>query len=225
MKNAPWRENLDFLQLCFQQISELFPPRQFWRDLLLLDLSKGFLSELAQRCIERFVIFKRLGFHRKRLIIELWLDCVKQTTCCCSHKGWQQNSNRPDSQWCVGHLSHITPYQSYLSCALCILLEQDNTYYKLTVTNAIAWMCASIALSKKFTWCLVQVIHILPLSSCWPQCVTISLMRAMQKVSSVTKKYIVIPRNNVFLTIVQIHDLNFLTNKLKFRSESLIRAK
>ena len=81
VKNAPWRENLDFLQLCFQQISELFPPRQFWRDLLLLDLSKGFLSELAQRCIERFVIFKRLGFHRKRLIIELCLDCVKQTTC------------------------------------------------------------------------------------------------------------------------------------------------
>ena len=112
VKNAPWRENLDFLQLCFQQISELFPPRQFWRDLLLLDLSKGFLSELAQRCIERFVIFKRLGFHRKRLIIELCLDCVKQTTCCCSHKGWQQNSNRPHSQWCVGDLSHITPYQS-----------------------------------------------------------------------------------------------------------------
>ena len=154
VKNAPWRENLDFLQLCFQQISELFPPRQFWRDLLLLDLSKGFLSELVQRCIERFVIFKRLGFHRKRLIIELCLDCLKQTTCCCSRKGWQQNSNRPHSQWCVGHLSHITPYQSYLSCALCILLEQDNTYYKLTVTNAIAWMCASIALSKKFIWCL-----------------------------------------------------------------------
>ena len=143
VKNAPSRENLDFLQLCFQQISVLFPPRQFRRDLLLLDLSKGFLSELAQ-----------WGFHRKRLIIELWLDCVKQTTCCCSHKGWQQNSNRPHSQWCVGHLSHITPYQSYLSCALCIILEQDNTYYKLTVTNAIAWMCASIALSKKFTWCL-----------------------------------------------------------------------
>ena len=154
MKNAPWRENLDFLQLRFQQISELFPPRQFWRDLLLLDLSKGFLSELAQRCIERFVIFKRLGFHRKRLIIELWLDCVKQTTCCCSHKGWQQNSSRPHSQWCFRHLSHITSYQSYLNCTLCILLEQDNTYYKLTVTNAIAWMCASIALSKKFTWCL-----------------------------------------------------------------------
>ena len=133
VKNAPWRENLDFLQLCFQQISELFPPRQFWRDLLLLDLSKGFLSELAQRCIERFVIFKRLGFHRKRVIIELCLDCVKQTTCCCSHKGWQQNSNRPHSQWCVGHLSHITPYPSYLSCALCILLEQGNTYYKLSV--------------------------------------------------------------------------------------------
>ena len=133
VKNAPWRENLDFLQLCFQQISELFPPRQFWRDLLLLDLSKGFLSELAQRCIERFVIFKRLGFHRKRVIIELCLDCVKQTTCCCSHIGWQQNSNRPHSQWCVGHLSPITPYPSYLSCALCILLEQGNTYYKLSV--------------------------------------------------------------------------------------------
>ena len=57
------------------------------RDLLLLDLSKGFLSELAQRCIERFVIFKRLGFHRKRVIIELCLDCVKQTTCYCSHNG------------------------------------------------------------------------------------------------------------------------------------------
>ena len=99
VKNAPWRENLDFPQLCFQQISELFSPRQFWRDLLLLDLSKGFLSELAQRCIERFVIFKRLGFHRKRVIIELCLDCMKQTTCCCSHKGWQQNSNRPHSQW------------------------------------------------------------------------------------------------------------------------------
>ena len=133
VKNAPWRENLDFPQLCFQQISELFSPRQFWRDLLLLDLSKGFLSELAQRCIERFVIFKRLGFHRKRVIIELCLDCVKQTTCCCSHIGWQQNSNRPHSQWCVGHLSHITPYPSYLSCALCILLEQGNTYYKLSV--------------------------------------------------------------------------------------------
>ena len=127
VKNAPWRENLDFPQLCFQQISELFPPRQFWRDLLLLDLSKGFLSELAQRCIERFVIFKRLGFHRKRVIIELCLDCVKQTTCFCSHKGWQQNSNRPHSQWYVGHLSHITPYPYYLSCAPCILLEQDNT--------------------------------------------------------------------------------------------------
>ena len=37
----------------------------------------------------------------------------------------------------------------------------------------------------------------------------------MQKVSSVTKKYIVIPRNNVFLTIVQIHDPNFLTRKIK----------
>ena len=154
VKNAPWRENLDFLQLCFQQISELFPPRKFWRDLLLLDLSKGFLSELAQRCIERFVIFKRLGFHRKRVIIELCLDCVKQTTCCCSQKGWQQNSNRPHSQWCVGHLSHITPYPSYLSCALCILLEQDNTSTSSRSTNAIAWMCASIELSKKFTWCL-----------------------------------------------------------------------
>ena len=127
VKKAPWRENLDFLQLCFQQTYQLFPPRQFRRDLFLLDLSKGFLSELAQRCIERFVIFKRLGFHRKRVIIELCLDCVKQTTCCCSHKGWQQNSNRPHSQWYVGHLSHITPYPYYLSCAPCILLEQDNT--------------------------------------------------------------------------------------------------
>ena len=74
-----------------------------------------------------FVVCKRVDFYRKRVLIELCLDCVKQTTCCCSHKGWQQNSNRPHSQWCVGHLSHLTPYPSYLSCALCILLEQDNT--------------------------------------------------------------------------------------------------
>ena len=95
-------------------------------------------------------------------------------------------------------------------------------------------MCASIALSKKFTWCLScpsdtyssSVLLLATVRNYFTDaCVTISLMRAMQKVSSVTKKYIVIPRNNVFLTIVQIHDLNFLTNKLKFRSESLIRAK
>ena len=29
------------------------------------------------------------------------------------------------------------------------------------------------------------------------------------------QKYIVIPRNNLFLTIVQIHDPNFLTSKIK----------
>ena len=127
-----WKTHLDgkiliSLNFVSSKYLNFFSPRQFWRDLLLLDLSKGFLSELAQRCIERFVIFKRLGFHRKRVIIELCLDCVKQTTCCCSHKGWQQNSNRPHSQWYVGHLSHITPYPYYLSCAPCILLEQDNT--------------------------------------------------------------------------------------------------
>ena len=129
----PRQEHLDFLQLWFQQISELFPPRQFWRGLLLLDLLKGFLSEMAQRCIMRFVICNRLGFYRKQVLMVLCLYCMKQTTCCCSHKGWQQNSNRPDSQWCIGHLSHITLYSSSLSCALCILLEQDNTYYKLSV--------------------------------------------------------------------------------------------
>ena len=129
----PRREHLDFLQLWFQQISELFPPRQFWRHLLLLDLLKGFLSEMAQRCIVRFVLCNRLGFYRKRVLIELCLYCMKQRTCCCSHKGLQQNSNRPHSQWCVEHLSPITPYPSYLSCALCILLEQDNIYYKLSV--------------------------------------------------------------------------------------------
>ena len=154
MKNAPWRENLDFLQLCFQQISELFPPRQFWRDLLLLDLSKGFLSEMAQRCVVCFVVCKRVDFYRKRVLIELWLDCVKQTTCCCSHKGWQQNSNRPHSQWCVGHLSHITHTRH--TWAVHYVFSWNKAIHTTSSwsTNAIAWMCASIALSKKFTWCL-----------------------------------------------------------------------
>ena len=109
------------------------PLGQFWRGLLLLDLLKGFLSKMAQRSTVRFVIYNRLGFYRKRVLIVLCLYCMKQTTCCCSHRGWQQNSNRPHSQWCVGHLSPITPYPSYLSCALCILLEQDNIHYKLSV--------------------------------------------------------------------------------------------
>ena len=48
-----------------------------------------------------------------------------------------------------------TPYPSYLSCALCILLECESARKTSSrSTNAIAWMCASIALSMKFTWCL-----------------------------------------------------------------------
>ena len=150
----PRREHLDFLQLWFQQISELFPPRQFWRHLLLLDLLKGFLSEMAQRCIVRFVLCNRLGFYRKRVLIELCLYCMKQRTCCCSHKGWLQNSNRPYSQWCVGHLSPL-PHTRHI-WAVHYVFSWNKIIYTTSSrsTNAIAWMCASIALSNKFTWCL-----------------------------------------------------------------------
>ena len=46
------------------------------------------------------------------------------------------------------------------------------------------------------------------------QCVTVSLMRDMQRVSSVTKKY-TYSENNAFLTIVQIHNPKFLTSKIQ----------
>ena len=170
---------------------------------------------MAQRCIVRFVLCNRLGFYRKRVLIELCLYCMKQRTCCCSHKGWQQNSNRPHSQWCVGHLSPL-PHTRH-TWAVHYVFSWNKIIYTTSSrsTNAIAWMCASIALSKKFTWCLSCASDAYSSSFLLLATVRNYFTDAWHAESLVCdKKYIVIPRNNVFLTIVQIHDPNFLTSKI-----------